>query len=116
MKAGNPVDTGLRHVNLTDPSRCDLTRVRHNVAIVLVVEFIAAFQIFDVIWTLTAGASAGGAINPFTKTLMLYNYELVFRDLRIGLGAALSYLVLLMSLVVGVFFIVRLYNQGVKDK
>lgn len=87
-----------------------------SIAIVLVVEFIAAFQIFDVIWTLTAGGSAGGAINPFTKTLMLYNYELVFRDLRVGLGAALSYLVLLMSLAVGVFFIVRLYNQGVKDK
>lgn len=87
-----------------------------SIAIALVVEFIAAFQIFDVIWTLTAGGSAGGAINPFTKTLMLDNYELVFRDLRIGLGAALSYLVLLMSLAVGVFFIVRLYNQGVKGR
>lgn len=87
-----------------------------SIAIALVVEFIAAFQIFDVIWTLTAGGSAGGAINPFTKTLMLFNYELVFRDLRVGLGAALSYLVLLMSLGVGVFFIVRLYNQGVRDK
>ena len=58
----------------------------------------------------------GGTINPFTKTLMVYNYELVFRDLRVGLGAALSYLVLLMSLGVGVVFIVRLYNQGIRDK
>jgi len=85
-------------------------------AIALVVEFIAAFQIFDVIWTLTAGGSAGGAINPFTKTLMIFNYELVFRDLRIGRGAALSYLILVMSLVVGIFFVWRLYNQGVKNK
>jgi ABC-type sugar transport system permease subunit len=69
-----------------------------------------------VIWTLTAGGSAGGAINPFTKTLMLYNYELVFRDLRIGLGAALSYLILLMSLVVGFIFVRRLYNQGIADR
>ena len=83
--------------------------------IALVVEFIAAFQIFDVIWTLTAGGSAGGAMNPFTKTLMLYNYELVFRDLRIGLGAALSYLILLMSLAVGLIFVLRVYNQGVQD-
>ena len=75
-----------------------------------------SFQIFDVTWTLTAGASAGGAINPFTKTLMIWNYELVFRDLRIGLGAALSWLVLAMSLVIGVIFIARIYNQGVKDK
>ncbi|CAN5542085.1 sugar ABC transporter permease [soil metagenome] len=98
----------LRHVTL--PS------LRASFAIVLVIEFIAAFQIFDVVWTLTSGGTTGGAINPFTKTLMVYNYELVFRDLRIGLGAALSYLVLFMSLGVGLFFITRLYNQGVKDK
>lgn len=85
-------------------------------AVALVVEFIAAFQIFDVVWTLTAGGSAGGNINPFTKTLMLYNYELVFRDLRIGRGAALSYLILVMSLVVGFIFIRRLYNQGANSE
>ena len=98
----------LRHVTL--PS------LRASIAIVLVVEFIAAFQIFDVVWTLTSGGQTGGAINPFTKTLMVFNYELVFRDLRVGLGAALSYLVLLMSLAVGIIFIARLYNQGIRDK
>ena len=84
--------------------------------IALVVEFIAAFQIFDVIWTLTAGGSVGGSMNPFTKTLMLYNYELVFRDLRVGLGAALSYIILLMSLAVGLIFVLRVYNQGVQEQ
>jgi ABC-type sugar transport system permease subunit len=98
----------LRHVTL--PS------MRASIAIVLVLEFIATFQIFDIVWTLTSGGSTGGTINPFTKTLMVYNYELVFRDLRVGLGAALSYLVLLMSLGVGIAFILRLYNQGVRDK
>ena len=83
--------------------------------IALVVEFIAAFQIFDVVWTLTAGGSAGGSMNPFTKTLMLYNYELVFRDLRIGLGAALSYIILVMSLAVGLIFTWRVYSQGVQE-
>lgn len=83
-------------------------------AIALIVEFIASFQIFDVIWTLTAGGQTGGAINPGTKTLMLYNYELVFRDLRIAVGSALSYLIMLMSLAVGLFFVLRLYNQGTK--
>ncbi|MBC7812999.1 MAG: sugar ABC transporter permease [Burkholderiales bacterium] len=84
-------------------------------AVALVVEFIAAFQIFDVVWTLTAGGSAGGSINPFTKTLMIFNYELVFRDLRVGLGAALSYLILIMSLAVGFTFVRRLYNQGIRE-
>ena len=83
--------------------------------IALVVEFIAAFQIFDVVWTLTSGSSAGGAMNPFTKTLMLYNYELVFRDLRVGMGAALSYIILFMSLAVGLIFVWRVYNQGVQE-
>lgn len=83
-------------------------------AIALIVEFIASFQIFDVIWTLTAGGQSGGSINPATKTLMLYNYELVFRDLRIAVGSALSYLIMVMSLAVGLFFVVRLYNQGTK--
>lgn len=83
--------------------------------VALVVEFIAAFQIFDVVWTLTAGGSAGGTINPFTKTLMIWNYELVFRDLRIAKGAALSYIILVMSLFVGLIFIWRIYNQGVRE-
>ena len=93
-----------------------LPSMRASIAIVLVIEFIAAFQIFDIVWTLTSGGGNGGVINPFTKTLMVFNYELVFRDLRVGLGAALSYLILLMSLGVGLFFIFRLYNQGIEDK
>jgi multiple sugar transport system permease protein len=84
------------------------------IAVSLTVEFISAFQIFDVIWTLTAGGSAGNVINPFTKTLMIFNYQLVFRDLRIGMGAALSYLILILSLVVGLFFVRNLYDQAVE--
>ena len=73
--------------------------------IALVVEFIATFQIFDVIWSLTSGGAAGPTINPFTQTLMIYNYAVVFRDLRIGAGSAVAYLILLLSLLVGFLFI-----------
>lgn len=83
--------------------------------VAVVVEFISAFQIFDVVWTLTAGGSAGQVINPFTKTLMIYNYQLVFRDLKVGLGAALSYLILLMSMGVGLIFIRFLYSRGTAE-
>ena len=121
---------GLQSIpdDLYDAAKVDgasaISRVRYitlplllpSFGIALVVEFIAAFQIFDVIWTLTAGGSAGGGMNPFTKTLMLYNYELVFRDLRVGLGAALSYIILLMSLAVGLIFVMRVYNQGVQEQ
>ncbi len=121
---------GLQSIpeDLFDAARVDGANAIHRVryitlplllpsfGIALVVEFIAAFQIFDVVWTLTAGGSAGGAMNPFTKTLMLYNYELVFRDLRVGLGAALSYIILAMSLAVGLIFVWRVYNQGVQEQ
>jgi ABC-type sugar transport system permease subunit len=119
---------GLQSIpsDLLDASKVDgaktWNRFRHitlplllpSFTVALTIEFIASFQIFDVIWTLTSGGSSGGAINPFTKTLMLYNYELVFRDLRIGQGAALSYLILFLSLGVAIVFVTRLYNQAVK--
>ena len=119
---------GLQSIpsDLLDAAKVDgaktWNRLRHitlplllpSFTVALTIEFIASFQIFDVIWTLTSGGSSGGAINPFTKTLMLYNYELVFRDLRIGKGAALSYLILILSLGVAIVFVSRLYNQAVK--
>ena len=45
---------------------------------------------------------------------MLYNYEIVFRDLRIGQGAALSFLILIISLGVAIVFVKRLYNQSIQ--
>ncbi|MHB8618460.1 MAG: carbohydrate ABC transporter permease [Chloroflexota bacterium] len=91
-----------------------LPHLRPAMALALTIEFIGAFQIFDLIWTLTAGGGAGNIINPFTKTVMVYNYEVVFRQLDLGLGSALSYLILIASLTVGFFFVLRLYNTGVK--
>ena len=83
--------------------------------IALVVEFIAAFQIFDVIWTLTAGGSAGGGMNPFTKTLMLYNYELVFRDCA-SVWARRALVYHPADVARGrLIFVMRVYNQGVQD-
>jgi multiple sugar transport system permease protein len=73
--------------------------------IALVVQLIFTIQIFDLIWSITGGGAAGAAINPFTKALMVLNYEIVFQDLKLGLGSALSYLVLLLSLFFGFFFV-----------
>jgi multiple sugar transport system permease protein len=92
-----------------------LPLLRPALAIALTVEFVSTFQIFDVIWTLTAGGTAGNVINPFTKTLMVYDYQVVFRDLKIGLGSALAYLILLMSLAIGLVFVRNLYNRAVQE-
>ena len=79
--------------------------LRPSFVIAVVVGFISVFQIFDIIWSLTGGGSAGATVNPFTETLMVYNYATVFRDLSVGLGSALAYLILAMSLVIGYIFI-----------
>jgi trehalose/maltose transport system permease protein len=81
--------------------------------VALAVEFIVAFQIFDVIWSLTAGGAAGQVINPFTKTVMIMNYEVVFRNFDIGAGSALAYLILLLSMGVGYIFVRTLYERAV---
>ncbi len=83
-------------------------------AVAIMVEFISAFQIFDIVWTLTAGGNVGRTINPYTKTLMIYNYQLVFRDMKIGMGSALSYLILMFSMIAGVFILRNLYNREVE--
>jgi ABC-type sugar transport system permease subunit len=80
--------------------------------VVLAVEFIVTFQIFDVIWSLTSGGAAGQIINPFTKTVMILNYEVVFRNLDLGLGSAVAYLILLLSMGVGYVFVRMLYERG----
>ncbi|MGQ0570965.1 MAG: carbohydrate ABC transporter permease, partial [Armatimonadota bacterium] len=80
--------------------------------VALAVEFIVTFQIFDVVWSLTAGGAAGQVINPFTKTVMIMNYEVVFRNLDIGLGSAVAYVILLLSMGVGYVFVRTLYERG----
>lgn len=78
--------------------------LRPSFLVAVVVGFISAFQIFDIIWSLTSGSSAATAVNPFTETLMVFDYAAVFRDLAIGTGSALAYLILLISLAAGFAF------------
>jgi multiple sugar transport system permease protein len=80
--------------------------------VALAVEFIVTFQIFDIVWSLTAGGAAGQIINPFTRTVMILNYEVVFRNLDIGLGSALAYVILLLALGVSFVFVRTLYERA----
>jgi ABC-type sugar transport system permease subunit len=96
-----------RFVHITLPN------LRPSLALAVTLEFISTFQIFDVVWTLTSGGTAGSSINPFTKTLMVFNYEIVFRRLDLGSGSALAYLMLLISTIAGIVVVRRLYRAGV---
>ncbi len=83
-----------------------------SLSVALAIGFISSFQIFDVIWTLTAGGSVGNVINPNTRTFMVYNYQTVFVNMRIGEGSALSYLILLISMFAGVYIVKNFHNKG----
>jgi multiple sugar transport system permease protein len=91
-----------------------LPLLRPAFVLALVVEFITTFHIFDLVWTITAGGSAGGTINPFTRTLMILNYETVYRRLDVGRGAALAYLILVATLLVGFVVVRQMYKTGLK--
>ncbi len=94
--------------------RITLPLLRPAFVLSLVVEFITTFHIFDLVWTITAGGSAGGTINPFTRTLMILNYETVYRRLDVGRGAALAYLILVATLIVGFVIVRQMYKTGLK--
>jgi ABC-type sugar transport system permease subunit len=79
--------------------------------VTIAVELITSLQVFDLVWSITAGGGAGGQINPFTKVLMVLNYQVVFRNLQIGAGAALAYLILLLSIGAALFFVRNLYRR-----
>jgi multiple sugar transport system permease protein len=86
--------------------------LRPSFTVAFVVQLIFSIQIFDLIWSISSGGAAGAIINPFTKALMILNYEVVFRDLKLGLGSALSYVVLLISLGLAVAFTRVLFSRG----
>jgi multiple sugar transport system permease protein len=96
---------------LTSFLRITLPHLVPSLTIALAIEFIATVQIFDLVWSITAGGGAGGQINPFTKVLMIENYEVVFRNLQVGLGSAISYLILLVSMGGAVLFVRYLYRR-----
>lgn len=60
-----------------------------SIAIVVVLRTVEAFKVFDIIYAMTSGGPAGG-----TQTVAFYTYVTAFSDQQLGVGAALSYLIL----------------------
>src|SRR5256712_4879924 len=80
--------------------------------VAMAVGFIVTFRDLDVIWALTAGGAAGPVIKPFTQAGLILNYEGVFRNLGLGLGSAVAYLILVLSMGGGYIFVRMLYERG----
>lgn len=81
-------------------SNVTLPSIRGVLTVVLIIQTMWALRVFDLIWVLTAG----GPVDA-TNTLSLYAYEASFRDFNLGYGAAISYLVTGLTMVITLAYI-----------
>ena len=85
--------------------------LKPSFTIAVMVEFIMIFQMFGVILGITGGGTSGRIFNPFTKNLMVFDYELVFRRMDIGFGSTVAYFMFLFSLIIGMSVIAYMYRE-----
>ena len=78
-----------------------------TIMVALLIRTIFEFRAFDVIWILTTGGPAGA-----TATLSLLNFRISFRHFAVGEGAALSWLMLIVTIVLSAGFIASLYRRN----
>jgi ABC-type sugar transport system permease subunit len=71
-----------------------------TLAVALVFRGLDAFRVFDVIYVLT-----GGGPGTATESISLYAFAVLFRDLRVGYGSALSMIVFAVSFVLALTWI-----------
>jgi multiple sugar transport system permease protein len=70
------------------------------IMVALLIRTIFELRAFDIVWILTSGGPAGA-----TETLSLRNFQMSFRHFSIGPGAALSWLMLLLTTAIALWYI-----------
>ena len=80
------------------------------IMVALLIRTIFEMRAFDIIWILTNGGPAGG-----TDTLSLLNFRTSFRHFQIGPGAALSWLMMLITTIIALWYI-RVLAQSRNQK
>jgi len=81
-----------------------LPLIRPLLTIALIVIMIYSFTVFDEIYALTG-------LDPATKTLMMYDYELAFEKGQFGLGSALAYMIAIFMFMMAYFYIKSIYRE-----
>ncbi len=71
-----------------------------SISIVLVLRTVEAFKVFDLIYAMTRGGPVNG-----TQTVAYYAYTTAFSDQQLGLGSALSYIIVLVVLALTVVYL-----------
>ncbi|MBN1964182.1 MAG: sugar ABC transporter permease [Anaerolineae bacterium] len=89
-------------------ARITMPLLRPALMVVLVIRTVEAFRVFDIIYTITRGGPVNGAM-----VISYLTYEETFRFLRLGSGAALSFLVSAFILLLAMVYIRVLYTEDV---
>ena len=84
----------------------DVPMLVPSISVVLVLRTVEAFKVFDIIYAMTRGGPVNG-----TQTVAYYAYTTAFSDQNFGLGAALSYIIVLVILAL-TFFYLRLLRRS----
>ncbi|MGH3359619.1 MAG: carbohydrate ABC transporter permease, partial [Nocardioidaceae bacterium] len=71
-----------------------------SIAIVVVLRTVEAFKVFDIIYGMTRGGPANG-----TQTIAYYAYTMAFSNQDLGVGAAISYLIVVVILLLTAFYL-----------
>lgn len=77
-----------------------------SISIVLVLRTVEAFKVFDIVYAMTRGGPVNG-----TQTVAYYAYTTAFSDQNFGVGAALSYIIVLVILVL-TFIYLRMLRRS----
>jgi multiple sugar transport system permease protein len=78
--------------------------------VALVFRYIFAFRIFSEVWLLTGGGPARS-----TEVLAVYLYRQAFRYADFGAAAATGWLMLMISLAMGAWYMQQLYKRMFAD-
>jgi raffinose/stachyose/melibiose transport system permease protein len=71
---------------------------RNVIGATIVLAILGVFQLFDMVWLITAGGGLGGGPLNTTHLLATYMYTRAFVDLRTGYGAAIAITILVAAL------------------
>lgn len=74
--------------------------MKPSILVCLVLRTMEAFKVFDVVYTMTHGGPANG-----TQVISYYTYQTTFQYSKFGYGAALSYLVSIIIMIIAVIYI-----------
>lgn len=83
-----------------------LPLLRPTLLVALLIRSLDALKVFDIIWAIT-----GGGPGTSTTVANLRIYEVGMNQLRIGYAAALSNVLLIMGVIIGIFFIKFIYQK-----